>query len=70
MNLVWLLLLRGLGLTEVSCCLFERIKKVVKLEPRLSIHKEKQLGWACKFGGAESLGTSKKVSGDHLANYY
>ena len=44
-NLGWLLLVPGLGLTEASCCLF--------------VHTEKQLGWACKLGGAESLEISK-----------
>ena len=29
-------------------------------EPRPAIHMEKQLGWACKLGGAESLGISKE----------
>ena len=28
-------------------------------EPRPAIHMEKQLGLACKLGGAESLGISK-----------
>ena len=31
----------------------------MKHEPRLAIHMEKQLGLACKLGGAESLGISK-----------
>ena len=31
----------------------------MKHEPRPAIHMEKQLGWACKSGGAESLGISK-----------
>ena len=39
------LLVLSLELTEASCCLF--------------VHTEKQLGWACKLGGAESLGISK-----------
>ena len=33
-NLWCLLLLLGLGLTEASCCLFERIYKIVKHKPR------------------------------------
>ena len=59
MNLGWLQLVLDLGLTEASCCLFERIYEVVKHEPRPAIHMEKLLGWACKLGGAESRGTSK-----------
>ena len=31
----------------------------MKQEPRSEIHMEKQLGLACKLGGAESLGISK-----------
>ena len=31
----------------------------MKHEPRPAIHMEKQLGWAHKLGGAESLGISK-----------
>ena len=31
----------------------------MKHEPRPAIRMEKQLGWACKSGGAESLGISK-----------
>ena len=31
----------------------------MKHEPRPAFHMEKQLGWACKLGGAESLGTSR-----------
>ena len=34
----------------------------MKHEPRPAIHIEEQLGWACKLGGAESLGTSKAGS--------
>ena len=30
LNLGWLLLVSGLGLTEASCCLFDRIYKVLK----------------------------------------
>ena len=48
MNLGWLLLVLGLGLTEASCCLFER-----------AIHMEKQHGLACKLVGVEPLGISK-----------
>ena len=58
-NLGWLLLVLGLGLTEASCCMVDRIQEVVKHEPRPAIHMEKQLGWACNLGGAESLGISK-----------
>ena len=29
------------------------------MSQRPAIHMEKQLGWACKLGGAESLGISK-----------
>ena len=58
-NLGWLLLVPCLGLTEASCCLFDRPEEVVKHESRPPIHMEKQLGWACKSGGAESLGISK-----------
>ena len=43
-NLGWLLLVLGLGHTETSYCLFERILEVVKHEPRPSIYVEKQLG--------------------------
>ena len=59
-NLGWLLLVSRLGLTEASCCLYERIQEVVKHEPRPTIHIGKQLGWVHKLGGAESLGTSKE----------
>ena len=59
MNLGWLLLILGLGLSKVSCCFFGSIWEVVKHEPRPAIHMEKQLGLACKLGGAESLGISK-----------
>ena len=31
----------------------------MKHVPKVVIHMEKQLGWTCKLGGAESLGTSK-----------
>ena len=31
----------------------------MKQEPRPAIHMEKQLGWTCKLGGAESLGISE-----------
>ena len=31
----------------------------MKHESRSAIHMEKQLGWACKLGGAESLGISE-----------
>ena len=31
----------------------------MKQKPRPAIHMEKQLGWACKLGGVESLGISK-----------
>ena len=31
----------------------------MKQEPRPALHKEKQLGWACKLNRAESLGISK-----------
>ena len=48
-----------LGLTEASCCLFERILEFVQLEPRPTNHMQEQIGWACKLGGAESLGISK-----------
>ena len=58
-NLVRLLLVLGLGLTEASSCLFERIYKVVKHEPRPAIHTEKQLVCPYKLGGVESLGISK-----------
>ena len=59
MNLGCPLLVPGLGLTETSCCLFERIYKVVKDEPRPAIHMGKQFGWACKLGGVESQGISR-----------
>ena len=36
-NVGWLLLVLVLGLTEASCCLFERIKEVVKHESRPNI---------------------------------
>ena len=32
-------------------------------EPRPAIHMEKQVVWACKLGGAESLGISKAGQG-------
>ena len=51
-------LVPGLGLTEASCCLFERIWEVVQ-HPRPDIHMEKQLGWAHRLCGVESLGISK-----------
>ena len=59
MKLIRLLLVPGLELTEASCCLFDSIEEVVRHEPRLAIHMEKQLGWAHKLGGAESLEISK-----------
>ena len=59
MNLGWLLLVAGLGLTETSCCLFERFMEVVKHEVRPAIYMEKQLGWAGKLGGTESQGFSR-----------
>ena len=31
----------------------------MKLEPRPAVHMEKQLRWACKLGGVESLKISK-----------
>ena len=49
----------GLGLTDASCCLFNRNKEVVKHEPRQAIHTEKQLASAHKLDGAESLGICK-----------
>ena len=51
----------GLGFTEVSCCLFNRIQEFVKYEPRRVIHIEKQLRWAHNLGRAESLGIPKVV---------
>ena len=59
MKLIWLLLVPGLELTEVSCSLFDRIQEVVKHEARQAIHMEKQLGWAHKLGEGKSLGISK-----------
>ena len=59
MNLGWLLPVLGLGLTEASCCLFERISEVLKHQPRPTIHMEKQLGWNHKLGGEASLGIYK-----------
>ena len=44
-SLGWLLLVLGLGLTELICCLFEKISEVVKHEPRPANHTEKELGW-------------------------
>ena len=58
-KLIWLLLLPGVELTDASCSLFERIWEVVKYKLRPAIHMEKQLGWAYKLGGVESLGFSK-----------
>ena len=49
-NLIWLLL----GLTEASCCLFDKIQ-----EPRTATLTEKKLGWSCKLGGVEPLWNSK-----------
>ena len=54
-KVIWPLLVPGLELTEASCGLFDRIQEVVKQEPRLFIHMEKQLGWVSKLGGVESL---------------
>ena len=59
MNLVLLLLLSGIGLTEASCCLFERMYKAVQHEPRPAINMEKKLGWTHKLGGTASLGISR-----------
>ena len=59
MNLGWLLLVLGLGFTELSCCMFDRIYKVVKHEPIPAIYMKKHFGWAHKLGGAESVGNSK-----------
>ena len=44
MNLGWLLLVAGLGLTEASSYILIGFK-LVKHEPRPAIHMEKQLGW-------------------------
>ena len=60
-NLGWLLLVPGVGLTEGSCYLFKWIKEVVKPESRPDIHMEKQLGWAYKLGGAESQGFPRHI---------
>ena len=38
---------------------FEKIYEVVKHEPRPVSHMYKQLGWAHKLSGVESLGNSK-----------
>ena len=57
-NLGWLLPVLGLGLTEASCCLFDRIEVVVRHVPR-PFHMEKQLEWAHKLGEVESLRISK-----------
>ena len=56
MKLIWLLLVPGPQPTEASNCLFDRVEEVVKHESRPAIHMEKQLGWAHKLGGVESLG--------------
>ena len=40
-NLGWLLLVLGLGLTEASCCMFDRILEVVKHKLRSAIDIEK-----------------------------
>ena len=45
MKLILMLIGPGLELTEASCCFL--------------VHMEKQLGWAHKLGGIESLGISK-----------
>ena len=58
-NLGWLLLALGLGLTEASYYLFDRICEVVKHEPTPAIHMGKQFGWTCKLGGCESQGMSR-----------
>ena len=55
------------GLIEAGCCLFDRIKEFVKHEPRPAIHTEKQLGWAHKLGGAESLGISKVLGSNSVS---
>ena len=44
-KLIWLVLVLGLELTEASCCLFDRIGEVVKVEPRPAIHMEKMFRW-------------------------
>ena len=59
MNLSWLLLVLGLGHTEASCCMFNRIQEVVQHEPIPAIHMEKQREWAHKLGRTESWGISK-----------
>ena len=61
MCLSWLLLVLCLGLTGAKCSLFDRIWEFGRWEPepRPVIHLEKQGGWACKLGGAESLGISQ-----------
>ena len=46
----------GLGLSETSCCLFERIYEVVKHEQRPASHMEKQLGRVHKFSGTDYVG--------------
>ena len=53
-NLGWLLLVPGLGLTEASCCLFERIYKVIQYSQDQLFIWKKQLGWANNLGEAES----------------
>ena len=67
-NLGWLLLVPGLGplskkygdwwLSEAIIASL-RIKEVAKHEPKPAIHMEKQLGWAHRLGGVDSLGISK-----------
>ena len=59
MNLSWLLLVLGLGHTEASCCMFNRIQEVVQHEPIPAIHMEKQREWAHKLGRTESLEISR-----------
>ena len=51
MKQTWLLLVPSLVLTEVTCCLFDRIYEAV--------NRAKHRGWTSKLGGVESLGISK-----------
>ena len=55
-----MLLVPHLGVTEASCCLFERIRKLCSMsQDQPAIPMGKQLGWAHKLGGTESQGVSK-----------
>ena len=53
MNLGWLLLVLGLEVSEASCCLLERVRKLC------SMSQDQLFTWKSSSGGAESLGISQ-----------